>query len=258
MARPEIGGEPIPATTISLVVIEDHRLLREGLCELLRRQSDFRVLTSAADSTALARLTPSALPVVLLLDVGLRDDDSLRICVNVRAQFPTVRVIVMGIAPQRDEIIGFVHAGAVGFIQKDATTDEFAETIRHVAKGESALPRTLTESLFAEIARQTPQLPKQVVDEGTRLTTREREIVALLGEGLSNKEIAVRLHIAIHTVKSHVHNVLEKLALHSRLEVVASSRTPNAPPSSAQVPADAAAGMTVGHRGPSSARVEPC
>lgn len=258
MARPESGGEPIPGTTISLVVIEDHRLLREGLCELLRRQSDFRVLASAADSTALTRLTSSALPVVLLLDVGLRDDDSLRICVNVRAQFPTVRVIVMGIAPQRDEIIGFVHAGAVGFIQKDSTTDEFAETIRHVAKGESALPRTLTESLFAEIARQPPQLPKQVIDEGTRLTTREREIVALLGEGLSNKEIAVRLHIVIHSVKSHVHNVLEKLALHSRLEVVASSRTPNAHPSSAPVPADAAAGMTVGHRGPSSARVEPC
>ncbi len=230
MARPETGGEPIPGRTISLVVIEDNRLLREGLCELLRRQSDFRVLASAADSTVLARLTPLALPVVLLLDVGVRDDDRLRICVNVRAQFPTVRVIVMGMAPQRDEIIGFVQAGAVGFIQKDASTAEFAETIRHVANGESALPRTLTESLFAEIACQPPHPSRQVIDEGTRLTTREREIVALLGEGLSNKEIAVRLHIAIHTVKSHVHNVLEKLAVHSRLEVVASSRTPAARP----------------------------
>ena len=130
-----------------------------------------------------------------------------------------------------------VHAEAVEFIQKDAPTDEFAETIRHVAKGESALPRTLTESLFAEIARQPPQLPKQVIDEGTRLTTREREIVALLGEGLSNKEIAVRLHIAIHTVKSHVHNVLEKLALHSLPQVVAFLRPPTAPPLTDLVPA---------------------
>jgi DNA-binding NarL/FixJ family response regulator len=157
---------------------------------------------------------------------GLRDDDSVQICADVRSRFPTVRVIVMGMAPQHDDIAGFVHAGAVGFIRKDATTEEFIATIRHVADGASALPRALTESLFAEIVRQPTQLPKQVIEDGTRLTTREREIVDLLGEGLSNKEIAARLHIAIHTVKSHVHNVLEKLALHSRLEVVAYSRTP--------------------------------
>lgn len=226
MARSETGGEPNSGTTISLVVIEDNRLLREGLCELLQRQPGFRVLAAGADSTALASFVSTTIPVVLLLDVGLRDDDSVQICANIRSRFPTVRVIVMGMAPQHDDIAGFVHAGAVGFIRKDATTEEFMTTIRHVADGASALPRALTESLFAEIVRQPTHLPKQVIEEGTRLTTREREIVDLLGEGLSNKEIAVRLHIAIHTVKSHVHNVLEKLALHSRLEVVAYSRTP--------------------------------
>jgi DNA-binding NarL/FixJ family response regulator len=226
MADPGAGAEPICDTTVSLVVIEDNRLLREGLCELLQRQPGFDVLAAAPDSAVLARFMPPTSPVVLLLDVGLRDDDSVQICADVRSRFPTVRVIVMGMAPQHDDIAGFVHAGAVGFIRKDATTEEFIATIRHVADGASALPRALTESLFAEIVRQPTQLPKQVIEDGTRLTTREREIVDLLGEGLSNKEIAARLHIAIHTVKSHVHNVLEKLALHSRLEVVAYSRTP--------------------------------
>jgi len=225
MARIDIGGAPMTGPTISLVVIEDNRLLREGLCELLRRQPGFHVLAAAADSSALARVPASATHTVLLLDVGLRDDDSLAICADVQRRFPAVRVIVMGMAAHQNDIAGFVQAGAVGFIRKDATTEQFTNSIRHVARGESVLPRALTESLFAEIGRLPPHVEAHLIDEGKALTAREREVVALLGEGLSNKEIAVRLHIAIHTVKSHVHNVLEKLSLHSRLEVVAYSRT---------------------------------
>jgi DNA-binding NarL/FixJ family response regulator len=225
MARPDTGGALSSGPTISLVVIEDNRLLREGLCELLRRQPGFDVLAAAADASAMARVPTSATHTVLLLDVGLRDDDSLTICADVRQRFPAVRVVIMGMATHHHDIAGFVQAGAVGFIRKDATTEQFTNTIRHVAQGESVLPRALTESLFAEIVRLAPHVSSQAIDEGTQLTAREREVVALLGEGLSNKEIAARLHIAIHTVKSHVHNVLEKLALHSRLEVVAYSRT---------------------------------
>lgn len=222
--------QPLPedelqaSAVISLVVVEDNRLLREGLCELLRRQSGFVVLDAAADGAVIDCVFPRVPRAILLLDVGLRDDDSLSICQDVHTRFPEVRIIVMGMAPHHDDIAGFVHAGAVGFIRKDATTSEFASTVRHVARGETSLPRALTESLFAEIMRQPQQLSPQALAEGMQLTAREKEIVALLGEGLSNKDIAARLHIAIHTVKSHVHNVLEKLSLHSRLEVVAYSR----------------------------------
>ena len=83
------------------------------------------------------------------------------------------------------------------------------------------LPPALTTSLFAQIARNVVNPKQEQVLESVRLTTREHQVIDLLGEGLSNKEIAARLHIAVHTVKSHVHNVLEKLALHSRLEVAA-------------------------------------
>jgi DNA-binding NarL/FixJ family response regulator len=108
---------------------------------------------------------------------------------------------------------------------KDASFEDFFATIRTVAGGGEVLPKALTNSLFAQIARNAANGSKARVLEAVRLTTREREVIGLLGEGLSNKEISTRMHIAVHTVKSHVHNVLEKLALHSRLEVAAFSHS---------------------------------
>jgi len=230
VTRSEVVSEPLAVVPIPLVIIEDNRLLRDGLCDMLQRVPEFRVLEAGADSTVLARFTTTRQPAVLLLDVGLRDDDSLEICTRLHEQFPNVRVIVMGMAPLQDEISAFVQAGVVGFIMKDATNEEFGATIRHVAQGRQALPRALTDSLFAQILRQPHALPAEIVEESVRLTAREREIVVLLGEGLSNKEIAARLHIAIHTVKSHVHNILEKLSLHSRLEVAAHAHGPGRRP----------------------------
>jgi DNA-binding NarL/FixJ family response regulator len=107
---------------------------------------------------------------------------------------------------------------------KDATFDDFVRTIRSVVGGMVVLPPELTGSLFSQIAHQAlrGEAPREL--EAVRLTLRERQVIDLIAEGLANKQIATRLHIAVHTVKSHVHNVLEKLALHSRLEVAAFSR----------------------------------
>ena len=98
-----------------------------------------------------------------------------------------------------------------------------------MAGGAEVLPPALTNSLFSQIAMRAAGGNKARVLEAVRLTSRERQVIDLLGEGLSNKEISTRLHIAVHTVKSHVHNVLEKLALHSRLEVAAFSHTQGTP-----------------------------
>jgi len=120
-----------------------------------------------------------------------------------------------------DDIVAYVRAGAAGFVTKDATPDELVNAIRTVAGGSHVLPPTMTATLFSQITTDviSRNRPDAIVSQ--RLTQREREVIGLIGEGLSNKEIAVRLHIATHTVKSHVHNVLEKLALHSRLQVAA-------------------------------------
>jgi DNA-binding NarL/FixJ family response regulator len=158
---------------------------------------------------------------VLLLDVGLRDEDSLRVAAALKQAHPDAKIIVMDLLPVNEEIVEFVNAGVSGFVLKDATFEEFVGTIRSVAAGEKVLPPRMTESLFSQIAREAEGHASPHVLEDVRMTRREREVIELISEGLSNKEIAKRLNIATHTVKSHVRNVMEKLALHTRLQIAA-------------------------------------
>ena len=234
-AESHAGKFAEPAVTI--VVIEHDRLLYDAPSEMLRQQPDFRVHCSSAESSVAAQLALAealgndgvGTPIVALLDVSLGERDSLLACSRLCRAAPTVRVIVTGMTAPHEEIADFVSAGAVAFVMKEASADECVRTIRQVANGKQVLPPALTQSLFGQIARERNRLTPAVIAESASLTVREREIIRLLGEGLSNRDIAERLHIAIHTVKSHVHHVLEKLSLRSRLEVVALSRVLGTP-----------------------------
>jgi DNA-binding NarL/FixJ family response regulator len=215
---------PGPAP-IALVLIDDNRLLREGLAAMIRSQPGFKVLAAAADVNEALQKVRESKPDVVLLDFGLEDHDSLSLTATIRGEVPAARIIVMGLMPVQEEVADYVRAGASGFLMKDASFEEFVATIRAVAGGAEVLPQALTSSLFTQITQNSSRGSRARLLESVRLTERERQVIALLGEGLSNKEIAARMHIAVHTVKSHVHNVLEKLALHSRLEVAAFSHS---------------------------------
>ena len=225
-AKPALGSDgarPDENDPIALVLIDDNRLLREGIVAMVRSQPGFRVLAASADATEALKKVREAKPDIVLVDFGLEDHDSLSLTATVHSEVPEAKVIVMGLLPLQEDVAHYVRAGASGFIMKDASFDEFFSTIRAVAGGAQVLPSQLTNSLFSQIVRNAAVKDKARVVDAVRLTTRERQVIDLLGEGLSNKEISSRLHIAVHTVKSHVHNVLEKLALHSRLEVAAFS-----------------------------------
>ncbi|MBK6494259.1 MAG: response regulator transcription factor [Gemmatimonadetes bacterium] len=211
-------------TPISVVLIDDNRLLREGLAILIREQPGFLVLAAFADIDDALQLVRDAKPNVVLLDFSLEDHDSLRVTGTVHKEVPDAKVIVMGLLPAQQDIADFVTAGASGFIMKDASLEQFVTTILGVAAGQQVLPPELTTSLFSQIASLSIRKGQPRVLETEGLTERERQVIDLIGSGLSNKEIAARLHIAVHTVKSHVHNVLEKLALRTRLEVAAFTR----------------------------------
>jgi DNA-binding NarL/FixJ family response regulator len=206
---------------ISVALIEDNRLVREGLSALLNQQPDVRVVVGA--SSADASLLRDAKPRVILLDLGLRNGDSLRIAAAVTQEFADAKVIVMDLLPAHEEIMEFVSAGVSGFIMKDATLDDLVRTIRSVANGEKVLPPEMTETLFTQIARDAVAKGTPEALEAVRMTPRERQVINLIAEGLSNKDIASRLHVATHTVKSHVRNIMDKLTLHSRLQIAAYS-----------------------------------
>ena len=206
---------------ISVALIEDNRLVREGMTAMLNQTEDFEVV--AAGPSGDPALLRDAKPQVILLDVGLWDDDSLRVAETVRKESQDSKVIIMDLLPVHEDIVEFVNAGVSGFILKDATFDDLVTTIRSVAEGAHVLPPAMTSSLFSQIAKEAVVRGRAAAMESVRMTTREREVTGLIGEGLSNKEIATRLNIATHTVKSHVRNVMEKLALHTRLQIAAYS-----------------------------------
>src|SRR5881398_211172 len=153
---------------------------------------------------------------------------STRVVRELKRTAPDLRIIAIDLFPVHEDVVALVKAGVSGFILKDATPTDFVDTIRAVAGGSNVLPPPMTESLFSQIARQTAGRGPRAVIDAVRLTKRERQVIDLIGEGLSNKEIAQRLHIATHTVKSHVHNILEKLALHTRLQIAAFARAEGA------------------------------
>jgi DNA-binding NarL/FixJ family response regulator len=209
-----------PAGTISVAIVDDNRLVREALSAMLGRLPDLKVVSV---DTADPAFVAGTVADVLLLDVGLRDQDSLAVAAALLRAHPGARIIVMDLLPVNEEVREYVNAGVSGFVLKDATFDEFVATIRAVAGGAKVLPPRLTESLFAQIAREAESLEPARLADAVRMTPRERQVIDLIGEGLSNKEIATRLNIATHTVKSHVRNVMEKLALHTRLQIAAYS-----------------------------------
>jgi DNA-binding NarL/FixJ family response regulator len=211
---------------ITVAIVDDNRLVREALTAMLDRLPDLRVVGASVADLAFIN---EAKPDVLLLDVGLGDEDSLRVAATLTKQAPGTKIIVMDLIPMNEDIVQFVNAGVSGFVLKDATFDEFVATIRSVAGGGKVLPPRMAESLFSQIASAAATHGREHVLEDVRMTKREREVIELIGEGLSNKEIAQRLNIAAHTVKSHVRNVMEKLALHTRLQIAAYSRRDGAP-----------------------------
>jgi DNA-binding NarL/FixJ family response regulator len=210
-----------PTRTITIALIEDNRVVREGLTVLLRRVPDLEIVH--AGSSADLSLIELAEPRVILLDVGLENGDSLALARRVGQELPDSRVVVMDLLPAEEDIREFIEAGVSGFTMKDASLEELLQTIRSVARGSDVLPPTMTSSLFSQIANEVVNGRDRGSDHSydVGLTPREREVIDLISEGLSNKGIAARLRISAHTVKSHVRNVMEKLTLHTRLQVAA-------------------------------------
>ena len=204
---------------ITVAIIEDNRLVREGITRMLDELQDVRVVFSS--SVIDVPTLKEASPRVLLLDVGLEGENCLRLAEKVRREMTSTHVIVMDLLPAHEEVAQFVNAGVAGFILKDATLEDFVATVRTVAQGERVLPARMTGTLFSQIARVALERGEANALEAVRMTQREREVIANIAIGMSNKEIAQEMNIATDTVKSHVRNVMDKLALHSRLQIAA-------------------------------------
>jgi len=209
---------------IRILLIEDNRILRDGITAMINKQKDMAVVAVSDGRENTLKKAGNVKPHVMLMDLGLNSQNSLDVARSVKKEFPKIKIIGMGLAPTQSDILEFVQAGSEGFILKNATVEDVLRTIRAVAGGETVLPYSMTGSLFTQVTEHALSHGKKNIRNAVRMTEREKETIALIVEGMSNKEIAIKLNIATFTVKSHVHNILEKLALQSRLQIARHAR----------------------------------
>jgi len=205
---------------IKILVIEDNRLLRDGIEAIITKQTDMQVVATAGNGENILDLMKKFKPNVVIIDLGLRNRNSLQTVKLIKKNFQDAKIIVMDLIPIQNDIYDFVQAGVSGFMLKDINVAEFLKTIRSVNSGEKVLPRNLTDSLFSQIVNNTVNLSNtSQIDKSVRMTKREKQVIKLIADGDTNKEIANKLHLSTYTIKSHVHNILEKLALNTRVQI---------------------------------------
>jgi len=200
-----------------VLIVADVRLYREGIHASIADRPPFVVVGAAANFDEALRLTLDTRPDVAIVDMATKQ--SLAIVRLIRDRAPQVRVIGFGVEEIEGEILACAEAGLAGYVPCDASLDDLVVRVESVLRGELLCPPRLAATLFRRLetrAESGQPSPQSVV-----LTAREREVLRLIDGGLSNKEIAVRLHIEVSTVKNHVHKVLEKLNVTSRARAAA-------------------------------------
>ncbi len=199
--------------TAKIVVIEGNRILRDGIVAIINEQPDFLVVKALRSDHDMLRHVRRLKPDVVLLDMGLRRTNALRAVASLGRHVPRVRVIGMGLLPSHDDVVGYVQAGAAGFVLKNATLDDVLRTLRTVVGGEIASPPSLARSLLDYVADQAFRSTGAIRPLTGRMTQREREITLRVARGENDMEIARQLRISSSAVRSHISNILEKIAL---------------------------------------------
>ncbi|MBN2103260.1 response regulator transcription factor [bacterium] len=214
-------------TPLRIFIADDNALLLEGLETMLGDQVDFIVIGTAPNGSKALEQIKKLQPEVALIDVGMPNKDGLEVTQILHQEFPQIKVIILGLIDLTDEIMACIEAGASGYVLKEASFEHLVQTIRLVHQNEAFCSPRMAASLFSRIAELTGEAKGQLPSESVKLTVRELDVINLIAEGLSNKEIAKRLFIETQTVKNHIHNILDKLQLHNRFETVHYARERN-------------------------------
>jgi two-component system nitrate/nitrite response regulator NarL len=210
------GGSAI--RPIRILVVSDTRLYREGLAEVFGRTASLSVVATVAHASgAVTVLDDEHVDVVLLGLAGTDTLDAVRLIAGAHAG---VRIVALAVDDRPEDVVPLVEAGACGYVARDAALTDLVGTVGSVVRGESPCSPSVAAGLLRRLAALAGARDAPASAPG-RLTAREQQVLSLLGEGLSNKQIAHRLCIELPTVKNHVHHVLEKLQVSRRSEAVA-------------------------------------
>jgi DNA-binding NarL/FixJ family response regulator len=202
-----------------VLIVDDHAVFRQGLELALAQVDDLEVVGAVEEGAAGVQATAELRPDVVLMDVRMPGMTGIEAAQQITNQFPHVRVLMLTASQSEGDLFASIRAGASGYLLKESSTEDVADAVRAVAHGQAFVSPAMTSKLLAEFNELA--LRAEDGDGERRLTRREAEILDLLAQGLSNKQIAAQLVISQNTVKNHVRNILEKLRLRSRAEAAA-------------------------------------
>jgi DNA-binding NarL/FixJ family response regulator len=211
--------DPHAATVLRLLVVDDHEVVRQGLVAVLDRRDGFQVVAEAGTVAEAIEQARRHQPEIVIMDVRLPDGSGIEACREIRAEFPTTRVVMLTSYPDEEAVLSAIVAGASGYLLKQIRARDLVSALESVGRGESLLDPAVTEKVLERIRRIATG--SQEADELSQLTGQERKILLLVAEGMTNKEIAAEIFLSDKTVKNYVSSILAKLNLERRAQAAA-------------------------------------
>ena len=203
---------------IRILLADDHTVIRRGLRALLERQNGFVVVAEAADGREAVDAAAALVPDVAVIDIGMPNLNGIEAAARITEKRPETAVVILSMHADESYVLRALKSGARGYLLKDSPEEDLINAIRAVHQGKAFFSPEISKMLAEDYMRQMRQ--RGVEDSYELLTPREREILQMLGEGNSNKDVATKLNLSLHTVETHRGNILEKLNLHSTAEMI--------------------------------------
>lgn len=203
---------------VRVLLADDHQLFREGLANILNAQPDFEVVGEAGDGLEVFVKARELAPDLILMDVGMPGCDGVEATERIKDVLPKVTIVMLTVRDESERLFEAIRNGAQGYLLKSIRSWDLVEMLRAAMRGEAAITPELGGCMLEEFRRLSRQSVRVAEDDAVTLTQREQEVLGLVAEGASDKEIADQLNISIHTVKTHMRNILSKLQLSRRHE----------------------------------------
>lgn len=202
---------------IKLLIVDDHIVVRQGLRGFLELLDDFEIIGEGSSGIEAVKLAAELKPDVILLDLVMPEMDGIEATRRIRLADPKARILILSSFSNDDNVLPAIRAGAMGYVLKDIDPDDLAEALRETYRGKSQLHPDIAQKLIAHVQQDDPN-GDSADDQLSQLTEREVEVLKLIAQGMSNREIASALSISHATVKTHVSNLLGKLHLADRTQ----------------------------------------
>ncbi len=201
---------------ISVLIVDDHALFRQGLMNLLREFKEIRVVGEAADADEALRAARQLRPDLVLMDIRMPGLGAFAATRQIKQELPQTRIVILTASEEEKDLFEAIKAGAEGYILKDTRIEDLVRMLTGVFRGEAPVSGVMAAKMLGELARKAQH--KERRPDPTKLTEREREVLSLVAKGASNFEISRQLHISENTVKKHLRSILDKLHLENRVQ----------------------------------------